>query len=349
MYSPGFDADIMTHFFDLDPNQQAERLAAAGRDALRQWNVHDAKLKLIKYRENAVFRVEQGETPRALRLHRHGYHSDDELRSELQWMRALEEAGIPVPSIIPAASGAMFVKHSAPDLPGEIQIDLFEWIDGEQLGSVEEGIGDSASVNATYATIGTLAAKVHNQAADWQPPPGFARHAWDAEGLAGEQPVWGRFWELEAASRTERKLLTEGRNRVYRELSNLAKSAGTYSMIHADFAPENLLVNGDRIRLIDFDDAGFGWHLFEIATSLYFIMDEPYFDQARDALIDGYRRHRRLPDEQLAMLPLFFLARGLTYIGWVHTRSETETAQALTPMLMKAACSLAEEYLSNQA
>jgi Ser/Thr protein kinase RdoA (MazF antagonist) len=337
----------MTDFFDLDPEQQAERLAAAGRHALRQWGVNDPSLHLIKYRENAVFRVEQNGARMALRMHRHGYHSDDELRSELQWMRALDDAGIAVPVLIPADSGELFVKHAGPSLPGEIQIDLFEWIDGEQLGSVEAGVSDEASVEQTYSTIGELAAKVHSQATVWQLPAGFTRHAWDAEGLAGDRPLWGRFWELEAASAGERALMIRARDRVYRDLANLAKSPGTYSMIHADFAPENLLVDGDHVRLIDFDDAGFGWHLFELVTSLYFIMDEPYFEQARDALIKGYRRHRQLGDDQLELLPLLFLARGYTYVGWVHTRSETETAKELTPMLLEAACTLAEEYLSN--
>ena len=76
----------MTDFFNLDPQKQAERLEAAGRQALKHWNINNAKMHLIKYRENAVFRVEQNGTRMALRLHRHGYHSDDELRSELQWM-----------------------------------------------------------------------------------------------------------------------------------------------------------------------------------------------------------------------------------------------------------------------
>jgi len=337
----------MTNFFDLDPQSQAERLEAAGREALENWHINDAELYLIKYRENAVFRVVQNGSPMALRLHRQGYHSDNELRSELLWMCALEDAKIAVPIIIPAVSGELFVKQAVPGLQGEVQVDLFEWIDGEQLGTVEEGIADEASVAAMYTTIGELAAQVHNQATVWQPPPGFARHAWDADGLAGEQPVWGRFWELESASPSERELMIRGRDRVHRELSSLAKSPGTYSMIHADFAPENLLVDGDSVRLIDFDDAGFGWHLFEIATSLYFIQDEPFFDQARDALISGYRRHRQLSDEQLEQLPLYFLARGFTYIGWVHTRSETETAAELTPMLLEGACTLAEQYLSN--
>ena len=336
----------MTDFFNIGVAAQAKRLEAAGRDVLRRWNMPDASLQLIKYRENAVFKVESDGVRRALRMHRHGYHTDDELRSELQWMQALGESGITVPTIVPATSGELYVTHAANDLPGEVQVDLFEWIDGVQLGSVEEGIADDVSVAATYRTVGELAARVHNQAVSWQLPAGFTRHAWDAAGLAGESPFWGRFWEIESATDEQRALLVQGRDAVFRDLGRLAKSPGTYSMIHADFAPENIMVDGDMVRLIDFDDAGFGWHLFELVTSLYFIREEPYFDRARHALFDGYRVHRRLTDEQLELLPLFFLARGLTYVGWVHTRHETETAKELTPMLLEAACELVDEYLS---
>ncbi len=336
----------MTDFFDIDVESQAQRLEAAGHAALQHWDMGDCELQLIKYRENAVFRVDSDGVRRALRLHRYGYHSDAELLSELQWMQALADAGITVPEIVPAGSGALFVTHAADDLPGDIQVDLFEWIDGEQLGSVEEGIADDASIAATYRTIGELAAKVHNQAVSWRLPAGFVRHAWDAHGLAGEQPFWGQFWNITASSKSEKDLLMRGRDAVFAELSQLAKSPGTYSMIHADFAPENLLVEGDQVRLIDFDDCGFGWHLFELVTSLYFIQGEPYFDRAQEALIAGYRAHRQLSDQQLEGLPLFFLARAFTYVGWVHTRHETETARELTPMLLRAACELAEDYLS---
>ncbi len=336
----------MTDFFELDVDSQVQRLEVAGRAALLRWNMPDASLYLIKYRENAVFRAERDGVRRALRLHRHGYHSDAELLSELQWMQALDEAGITVPTIVPTETGELFVKQAADGLPGDIQVDLFEWIDGEQLGSIEDGIAEVESIIDTYRTVGKLAAQVHNHAVSWQLPSGFVRHAWDAAGLAGEQPFWGRFWDIEAASDAERALLLRGKDVVYRELSQLAKSPGTYSMIHADFAPENIMVDGEQMRLIDFDDAGFGWHLFELVTSLFFIMGEPFFDQAQDGLIKGYRRHRHLADDQLELLPLFFLARAFTYVGWVHTRHETETAQQLTPMLLTAACELADDYLS---
>ena len=102
------------------------------------------------------------------------------------------------------------------------------------------------------------------------------------------------------------------------------------------------------MRLIDFDDAGFGWHLFELVTSFYWQTGETYFDEIRDAVIDGYRAHRALPDAQLEYLPLFFLARGFTYLGWVHTRKETETAHELTPMIVENVCALADDYLADR-
>jgi Ser/Thr protein kinase RdoA (MazF antagonist) len=336
----------VTGFSELSPDQQAARLRDAGKAALRQWGIVDAELELIKYRENAVFRVRHHGQLAALRVHRRGYHIDSELRSELQWMRALASSGIQVPIAIPTVSGELFVSYEAPELPGPVQMDLFEWISGEQLGSVEQGVADAAAVAGVYRTIGELAARVHNQSSAWTVPAGFVRHSWDAEGLAGDKPFWGRFWELQAASRSQRDLLTRGRDRVYRDLARLDKSPETYSMIHADFCPENLLVEGDRVRLIDFDDAGFGWHMFELATALYFLIGGPTYMDARNALIEGYRAHRKLPDELLRDLELFLLARAFTYVGWVHTRPETETARELTPMLLDSACALAEDYLS---
>lgn len=319
------------------------------QSALRHWDFGTAELDLLKYRENAVFKVTAGDRRCALRVHRPGYHTDAALRSELQWMEALGVAGIDVPRIVPTRTGDSFAIVAGGGLSAPVQVDLFEWIEGRQLGSVEAGLaGHAASIGDLYRTLGAIAGRLHNQAQEWQPPAGFVRHAWDEHGLAGDQPFWGRFWELPGLTPDRRKLLTAARDRVYADLAALPKSPRTYSMIHADFCQENLLVDGECVRLIDFDDAGFGWHLFELVTPLYFLMDEPYFGEVRDAVIAGYRSERPLPDRELERLPLFMLARGLTYVGWVHTRPETETARDMTPTLVDWSCTLAEDYLGGR-
>lgn len=316
-------------------------------DAIKSWGMQIGSLQLIKMRENVVFKlITTDRKEYALRIHRHGYHSDDNLRSEIQWTQALSKAGVSVPTIILTTSGDYFAVVESEHLPEPRQVDLYEWIDGHQLGSIEEGLTNEDEVEQVFHTIGKLAAQIHNQAENWTLPDKFQRHAWDADGLVGEQPFWGRFWELQALTEQQRDLLLKARDKVAEDLKAYGKPGDTYSMIHADLSPENVMVTGDGVKIIDFDDAGFGWHQFEIVTALLFFMGESYFDAAKEAMIAGYRTQRELSEETVATLPLFFVARSFTYLGWVHTRYETQTAQELTPILVELACGLAEEYLA---
>jgi Ser/Thr protein kinase RdoA (MazF antagonist) len=325
-----------------------EEMRALAHIALRDWDLAVTNVEPIKVRENAVFRVDLAGGGRAvLRVHRHGYHSDEALHSEFAWLRALEAAGISVPRVIRSRQGRDFEVVGTATTSSR-QIDLFEWIDGRQLGSVENGIsGDGGEVAGQYQTIGAIAARMHNHAAGWQRPTGFRRHAWDAAGLIGEQPLWGRFWELAALTPGQKDLLDRARALIAGGLAAYGMKAERYGLIHADLVPENLLIEGNRVQVIDFDDAGFGWHLFELATSLYFITGESIYPAARDALIRGYRSERPLAEDELDWLPLFLAARGTTYLGWVHTRQGSETAREMTPFLIEHACNAAEEYLAS--
>ena len=269
------------------------------------------------------------------------------LRAELQWMRALDEAGVHTPPVIPTLDGELFVTQTTDAVPAGRQCDLIGWVDGEPLGSIEgEEEPDAEVLVDSFRTVGKLMARLHNQAESWTPPEGFTRHAWDIDGIVGLDPFWGRYWELEALTPSQVDLVQAAAEIVRHKLTDFGQSADRYGMIHADFLPENLLANGESIKLIDFDDAGFGWHLFDVATSVFFFMGEDVFDPVLEALIEGYREERELSDEHLAMLPTFLMARGLTYLGWLHTRRETETAQELTPIVVEGVCALAEDYCS---
>jgi Ser/Thr protein kinase RdoA (MazF antagonist) len=74
--------------------------------------------------------------------------------------------------------------------------------------------------------------------------------------------------------------------------------------------------------------------------------DAARLDTITSALVAGYRAERDLPEAHLQMLPALIMARLLTYLGWAHTRRETETAQLLTPFLIAGACAFAESFLS---
>jgi Ser/Thr protein kinase RdoA (MazF antagonist) len=320
--------------------------------ALRFWGKEAEDIRLIKMRENAVFQVVDSRgSVFAMRVHRDGYHSGDALRSELQWISALRDWGMDVPTVVPANDGSLLVTASLPGVVSPRRIDLFEWIDGRPLGTSERGLDeDLRDVERTYRTVGELMARLHNHAGEWVRPSGFQRRSWDLHGLVGEQPLWGRFWELGALKPAERDLLVRARDRVRRELGALAANAdrhGRFGLIHADFVPENLLLTADgQVKLIDFDDAGFGWHMFDLATALYFIQEDPNFESAKAGMIAGYREHRDLSDELLEQLPVFMAARGFTYLGWAHTRPLTEEGLAILPHVTRLACIQSERLLS---
>ncbi|MGI9327384.1 MAG: phosphotransferase enzyme family protein [Pseudomonadales bacterium] len=337
----------MKDFYQCTPEEQAQRLAGLAHAALSRWELVDASVKMIKHRENAVFRVTSAEQSYALRIHRANYHTDQELRSELQWIEAINSEALRTPQVIPTVDGAAFIHVQVDEVPEPRQVDLLEWFEGQPIASVEEGV-EVTDVYSTYSEVGRLMALTHKHSEAWTEPAGFARHAWDEQGILGDEPFWGRYWELAALSDEQRRRLQKAKVKALEELKTFGKNRDRYGLIHADFVPENLLRSDSGICLIDFDDAGYGWHLFDIATSLFFLLGEPYFDEASRALLAGYRQSRPLPDEHLSHLPMFFLLRGTTYLGWAHTRQETETAQSITPMIVAAVDELAQDYLQQE-
>jgi Ser/Thr protein kinase RdoA (MazF antagonist) len=188
-------------------------------------------------------------------------------------------------------------------------------------------------------------ATAHNHTENWQLPEGFTRHAWDIEGILGDEPFWGRFWDLPELTDEQAQLMLTIRELARSELELYGQKSSNYGLIHADFVPENLLVSDATVCLIDFDDCGFSWHLFDIATSLFFYLGQPYYEEARNEFFKGYEKNRQLPAECLELLPLFFLLRGTTYLGWMNTRREIAATHEMLPIIIAMVVEMAEDYL----
>ena len=338
-------------FYALSDQEQAARLTLLAEAAGAYWDGGFTKVTLVKYRENAVFSAERRSGERvAVRIHRHNYHSDAALASELHWMHELRCSGtVDVPPVIAAANGQLIVRVTHAAVPEPRQVSVLGWLDGAPVGTSENGLNlaDSLAVKL-YFDAGALAAALHNQSCNMVPPEGFTRHAWDEHGLLGPTPLWGRFWDTPTLSDEQCALLQHARSAAQDDLHAFGRSERNYGLIHADFVPENLLNEDGRLKIIDFDDAGYGWYLFELATALYFNIEDPCYPRIREALIAGYRAARPLTPQDEALLPLFLFLRGTTYMGWVQSRPETETAKTMGPMLVERACMLAQRYLSGR-
>lgn len=311
-----------------DPLPQTIRDALQKRalEALDHWPVQAHEPVLMKYRENAVFRItlEDGQFA-ALRLHRPGYHDETSLRSELHFMAALKRGGLDVPSPVPTRSRQSLVLLMANEHFPAQYADVVSWIDGIPLGQSGVPLSHSVAMQADiFFRIGQNMATMHELADVWEPPEHFRRPVWDTDGLVGEKPLWGRFWDCRGLSSESTIALSALRHELRRVLANTNSQNLDYGLIHADLVRENIFLRDadSKVAFIDFDDAGHGFRLFDLATTLLKNRHEPAYSVIEKALISGYRSRRALSEAALAALPLFMVLRNLTYIGWLAERPE---------------------------
>ena len=315
-----------------------EDFAGATGAALDAFGLGGADCRLVIVGENVTFRVgdPDGDGSYVLRLHRPGYHDLPELDSERVWLAALEQAGIRVPEPVAAPDGRYYVP--VPVGPDDIRFaGLTRWRDGEIVADPSAGDDGPGPLAPQLAQLGTLMAAMHEQAIGWTPPAGFVRHRLDADGLLGLDPFWGRFWENDDLSAAQQERLAGARRALHQQLVDHGPPRDRFSMIHADLHLGNLLVDDDgRLSVFDFDDAGWGWHHYDIAVALLHTRDAPDAGDAETAFLDAYRAMRPLADEDLAWITVFEVIRGLALIGWKGQRPEVHWPAARFDALVES-------------
>ena len=111
-----------------------------------------------------------------------------------------------------------------------------------------------------------------------------------------------------------------------------------YGFIHNDPHIWNLLVDGDRITVLDFDVANHHWFVNDIAIACQSVlfalsggMDRPVHDRERllaylDTFLAGYAREVALPSEWLDRLDLFIAYRRILLFtvmyGWIRSEPD---------------------------
>jgi Ser/Thr protein kinase RdoA (MazF antagonist) len=303
------------------------------RAALALWGLEDAECSFVAGRENRVYRVQSATKDYALRIKRPGYRDADELTSELDWLAAMGRAGLHVPTPRPSLQG-----HLLEPL-GDGYVDLIDWMPGRPLGKSRAPL-ELIDRTAVFRALGAEMARLHAACDAWPRPAGFRRCRWDIDGLLGEAPLWGRFWDNPALDTPTRHLFLQfrqaARDRLVHALGNLDTG-----LIHADLVRENVLLDGLEIRLIDFDDGGFGFRQFDLATVLLKNLAEPDYPALRAALIAGYHSQRPL---DLSLLDLFLILRALTYVGWIVPRIQEDGGAERNSRYIEEARGLCSDY-----
>jgi Ser/Thr protein kinase RdoA (MazF antagonist) len=281
-----------------------------------------ARLSFLQYEGNFVFRVDTPDAGRSvkgsrsripgryvLRIHTSPHVAA--IESELVWLAALRhEGGLQVPEPVPALTGDLLTSMSMPGDTREWHISLMHWVRGTRLGK---------GVSPAHARAwGNALGRLHRFARGWRPPPGFKRIYLGWSGLYEQAGgLWYPADELTAMMPAPyQEAFHTVTAQVRRVMERLGEGPDAFGMVHGDMYLENVLFKAGEARIIDFDDCGFGYWMYDIGVAL---SQWPWTDQWRrikDALLEGYTTTHTLPRAQLGHVDLFMAAQYAVLALW---------------------------------
>ncbi|SEK03531.1 Ser/Thr protein kinase RdoA involved in Cpx stress response, MazF antagonist [Cribrihabitans marinus] len=327
---------------DLPLDTLLDHLHRLARSSLHLWAVPDgADIRLINVSENVTFLVEAPDGFRAvLRAHREDYHSRRAIDSELAWLRALDADGaVPTPRVYAGRDGRAIQTGRTPGLERPRFMVLFHFIEGHAPD--EDG-----DLTPGFEELGALAARCHQHVLRWPRPEGFERLTWDTEAVFGPAPTWGDWRDAPNLDGDMRVVLERVERVVRARLDRFGKAPDRYNLIHADMRLANLLVGPAGTRVIDFDDCGMGWFLYDFAAAISFIEDDPRIPALKSAWLRGYRTVRALSPEEEAEIDTFVMLRRMALLAWIGSHIEAPEPQQMAPTFAAGTAELGRAYLA---
>jgi Ser/Thr protein kinase RdoA (MazF antagonist) len=322
-----------------------DRTGELARAALERFGIDGgATVELCNVSENHTYRVDDPATGAryALRVHRPGYRDPQEIASELMWIDALRAHGVvQTPSILQAIDGARVVEVASPGLEPR-NVVVFDWLEG-----VGPDLDDGLSAPGQFEILGAISARMHAHVRGWARPPEFRRPRWDYEHSIGPAGYWGRWQDGLGMGPEERAQLERLERTIAARLTAFGQGAERFGLVHADMRLANLLIEAGDVRVIDFDDCGFSWLMYDFATTVSFMEDHPRVPELRDAWVRGYRSAGELDAAAENELATFVMLRRLLLVAWIgsHHTFAPEAAE-LGAGFTAGTCALAEAYLS---
>jgi Ser/Thr protein kinase RdoA (MazF antagonist) len=317
-------------------------LHARVRHALPRWGLSpQADVSLLNVSENATFALsDPSGRELILRVHRVGYSSAEEIRSELAWMSALREKAI-VDGAAPVAGADGACVQVLDTLENGVDPKRFA-VAFERLPGREP---DAADAVQWFERLGEITARMHAHSRSWSLPEGFARKRWDFEAMLGERGFWGPWRAAIGLDDPGIAVLEDALARLRGRLAEIGESPDVFGLVHADLRLANLLVDGQHLRVIDFDDCGFSWYLYDFATAVSFIEHDPVVPSLLRSWLVGYRRTVTLSDVAAKDIPGFVILRRILLTAWLASHAEVPFARVFGADYTRGTVQLAQRWM----
>jgi Ser/Thr protein kinase RdoA (MazF antagonist) len=301
---------------------------------------HDAIVRLISLSENEIYQVRSAAGGCwALRLQRPGYQSRLSLASEIAWLAALRRDGVVATPIPIAGLDGEWVQGASHPATGEPRnMVLFVWENGDQPTIAMD-------LRPCFRRLGAIMASMHGHSIGWERPADFERFGWDFEAALGEDARWGRWGHGLGMDAAKIALFARAAEVVRDRLVVYGSGRERFGLVHCDLRLANLLLDGDAVKVIDFDDCGFSWFMADVASTVSFYEHLPVAEDLIKVLLEGYRTVRDVSRAEEEEIPTFVMLRRLMLVAWVGSHKETELARSLGTSFTEQTVGVCAAYL----
>ncbi len=266
----------MSDFRRLAHDDQLRCLDELAERVSHEFGLQVEQRELLQYEDNAVYRLtDRGGSRYVLRLSAEGGYSVAEQTSEVEWLRWLRDDNQPVPKPVPTSQGSFVVRAGSERVSQRVCV-LFGWLEGN--------LPPANISESQMARLGAAAARLHSPSEPFFASASFTRPVLNWRAVFGEPGD-------EPSPSAQHPLLSRLGERLRPELAEQSDEASC--LIHGDLHRDNVLVQGEAISFIDFDDCAWGHPLFDVASLLDSfrrrVVQRADYPRARDAFLEGYR------------------------------------------------------------
>jgi Ser/Thr protein kinase RdoA (MazF antagonist) len=231
------------------------------------------------------------------------------IQSRLAFTRFMSEHGVDLVYPLPREDGTLVASA----LSGEQVFIAFIMPKAEGIHAKNE-MWDAAFAQR----LGKLIGSMHRITKLYPPSQQVALNGSGEDDILGWKQEWQYFYDECSDSEIKARWVT-----IRERLDKLPIHSDAYGYIHNDPHFQNILVNGDRLVLLDFDVANYNWFMTDIAIvlqSLLFLktggMNRPVKDAAQlrqffTEFMHGYRSENDLADYWLEQIDLFISYRRI--------------------------------------
>jgi Ser/Thr protein kinase RdoA (MazF antagonist) len=281
---------------------QVAMLRRAAIDALADYPIPVARIRLLLHAYNTTFRVDTTDGRRfAIRLNTGSRKTFEGLRAEMSWLAALAlDTDLKIPAPVRTIDGRLFTEVRGSAFGRPLLAAVFEWLPGPDL----EG---GARPDQLFVA-GQAMATLHAHAERWSLPADATLPTLDTILIDVPDHLHDPHPQL---TPDREHVVHEAFDHITKVLSGLPPDQPRH-VLHADMHLGNMKWSRGRLAVFDFDDCGIGLPLQDLAISSYYLRPDRTLEHA---MAEGYATMRPLPTSTVEQYEAVVAARSLVLLN----------------------------------